>query len=225
MGKCWECYQTFGEIVGLRGSPGGRNNRPRYRCAAIHSRYASRRPRQPDSLLATLKHLELSPAGRQDIQAWQARHHTFLEDKALEDVKSLIFRLEISPEWQRQVLACLHHPDGILYFERQLRDLREKQKTLQRAYRDGEIDLAELQIENARIEARIAAFWRISLRDAGRYRPYLEDFPALWTFLTSGEQNDLLKIIFKALFFDSRGRLRQALAHAPFDRLLGITLG
>ena len=222
VGKCWECYQSFGEIVGLRGSPGGRNNRPRYKCAAIHSRYASRRPKNPNSLLATLEHLELSIRGRQDVRAWQARHHTFLEDKALEDVKALIFRLEISPDWQRQVLAYLHHPDGILYFNRQLRSLREMQATVQRAYRNGEIDLAELQIENARIEAQIAAFWRMRLPHRERYQPCLQHLPSLWERMTSAEQNGLLTIIFEALFFDNQGRLRWAVAHAPFDRLLGI---
>ena len=55
--------------------------------------------------------------------------------------------------------------------------------------------------------------------------PLLEDFPALWRQLGPEVRRVLLNVMFAGLYFDGESDLRWIQAHAPFDRLLGLSEG
>ena len=225
VGKCWECWECLGEIVGLRGSTGGRNRYAFYRCAARHDRGMSRKPTAKSTAQAAVERVELKAHRHDDLQNWLARHHNLKENHLMPQVDALLARFAMPYEWQRRVMAYLHHPDGILHFEAEVRGIQKQQGYLKRLYQAGEIDLAKLQLEGAILQARIDAFWGTTFDPAKLIEADLSNFQHLWERLQPFEKNNLLNLIFEGLFFDGAGRLRWILVHSPFDRLLGLPEG
>ena len=225
VGKCWECWECMGEVVGLRGSTGGRNSYAFYRCAARHDRGMSRKPKAKPTAQVAVERVELKAHRHDDLQTWLVRHHNLQENHLMPQVDALLERFEMPQEWQRRVLAYLHHPDGILHFEAQVRGFQQQQGYLKRLYQAGEIDLAKLQLEGAILQAKIDAFWETTFDQVDLFEAEISDFQDLWGKLQPFEVNNLLNLFFEGLFFDGQGRLRWILAHSPFDRLLGLPEG
>lgn len=225
VGKCWECWITLGEVVGLRGSTGGRNNYALYRCGAHHDRAMSRKGSLPASAQTALENAALNINQSLDLQSWADRHHTLQEKVIMAKVDELLSKINIPQPWHRDILAYIHHPDGILHFEIQVRSFRRQQRELKRLYQLGEIDLAELQIEGAKLQAHIDSFWQTSFAKKNPFEQWLTDFQCLWGHLEPFEKNNLLNLMFGGLFFDGQGELRWILAHSPFDQLLGLPEG
>ncbi|MEA3349776.1 MAG: hypothetical protein U9Q82_04065 [Chloroflexota bacterium] len=225
VGKCWECLECLGEIVGLRGSTGGRNSYPLYRCGAKQDRGMSRKRASKTTVQVALDNADLEINQRIDIADWSARHHTLKETKIMAEVEKLLFRFDIPDEWFRPILAYTKFPDGMLHIEAQIRELRKRQSHVEKFYRAGKIDLATLQSDRARLQAKINALWHTSLGDTQELETLLVDFSEIWELLKPFEKNNLLNLIFEGLFFDGQGRLRWILAHSPFDRLLGLPEG
>lgn len=225
VGKCWECWVTLGEVVNLRGSTGGRNKYALYRCGAHQDRAMKRRKKSPSTTQTALENSALSINQNLDLQSWADRHHTLQEKVIMVTVENLLTRIAIPEAWHRNILAYIQHSDGILHFEIQVRAFKQQQRDLKRLYQLGEIDLAELQIEGARLQARIDSFWRTSFVEKDSFHEWLTDFQHLWKHLESFEVNNLLNLMFGGLFFDGQGDLRWILAHSPFDQLLGLPEG
>jgi len=225
VGKCWECWVTLGEVVGLRGSTGGRNSYALYRCGARQDRAMRRTRKSKSSPQAALERTALQVNQNLDLQSWADRHHTLQEKVIMAIVENLLAQIHIPDAWHRRIYAYLQHPDGILHFEAQVRGFQQQQSQLKRLYKLGEIDLAELQIEGAKLQAKIDAFWQTSLVDTDPYGKWLTDFHHLWEYLEPYEKNNLLNLMFGGLFFDGQGQLRWILAHSPFDSLLGLPEG
>ncbi len=219
IGKCWECWQSLGEVVNLRGSKGGSNGYSLYRCGAKQDRGSSARPKAKRS---TLENAEVEIKQTLEIDAWLERHHTLKEDLLMAEVKDVLFNFEIPQSWHRHIIAYTQHPDGLLHFQVQVQTLRERQSRITALYNAGEIDMAEVQLKGAKLKAKIDSFWAQALQDDGTQDQLLSDFPQLWSQLRPGEKKSLLKVMFNGLFFDSQARLRLILAHSPFDRLLGL---
>ncbi len=225
VGKCWECWEYLGEIVGLRGSTGGRNRYAFYRCAAVHDRSMSRKRKKKPTAQAAVERVALKAHPTRDLEAWIACHHNLPENQLMPQVDALLARFEMPVEWQRRALAYLHHPDGMLHFEAEVRKYQKQQSYLKRLYQAGEIDLAKLQLEGAVLQARIDAFWETAFDQADLFEGEISNFQELWGKLQPFEVNNLLNLIFEGLFFDGQGHLRWILAHTPFDRLLGLPEG
>jgi hypothetical protein len=225
VGKCWECWVTLGEVVGLRGSTGGRNNYALYRCGAVHDRAKSRKSSSPKTIDATPENSLLKINQKLNLQSWVDRHHTLQEKFVMANVKDLLSRMNIPQAWHRDILAYIHHPDGILHYEIQVRAFRRQQRELKRLYQLGEIDLAELQIEGAKLQARIDSFWQTSFVKKDPFEQWLTNFQGLWDHLEPYEKNNLLNLMFGGLFFDGQGKLRWILAHSPFDQMLDLPEG
>ncbi|MBC8333377.1 MAG: hypothetical protein H8E28_15455 [Anaerolineae bacterium] len=223
--KCWECWESLTEIVGLRGSTGGRNHYAFYRCGAYHDRSMNRKRKTVSAAQAALDRAGLHIHQSLDLQAWAACHHNLQEDVLMPKVEALIAQIVIPPDWHRGILTNIQHPDGILHFEAKVRAFKKQQSDLKRLYQMGEIDLAQLQIEGARLQGRIDGFWQTTLIETRPYEEWLIDFQILWQRLEPYEINNLLNLMFGGLFFDGQGRLRWILAHSPFDRLLGLPEG
>jgi len=225
VGKCWECWVTLGEVVGLRGSTGGRNNYALYRCGAVHDRAKSRKDNSTKTIDTALEKSPLKINQSLNLRSWTDRHHTLQEKTVMAKVEDLLVRINIPQSWHRDILAYIHHPDGILHFEIQVRSFRRLQRDLKHLYQLGEIDLAELQIEGAKLQARIDSFWQTSFVGKNPFEKWLTDFRHLWEHLEPFEKNNMLNLMFGGLFFDGQGELRWILAHSPFDQLLGLPEG
>ncbi len=225
VGKCWECWVTLGEVVGLRGSTGGRNNYALYRCGAVHDRAKTRKGSSTKTIDAALKNSPLKINQSLNLESWVDRHHTLQERIVMAKVEDLLGRMNIPQAWHRDILAYIHHPDGILHFDIQVRSFRRRQRELKRRYQLGEIDLAELQIDGAKLQAHIDSYWQTSFVKKDPFEIWLTDFQQLWHHLESFEKNNLLNLMFGGLFFDGQGELRWILAHSPFDQLLGLPEG
>jgi hypothetical protein len=225
VGKCWECWVTLGEVVGLRGSTGGRNSYALYRCGARHDRAMRRKRKFKSSPQAALERTALQVNQNIDLQTWADRHHTLQEKVIMAIVEDLLGRINIPQAWHRDILAYIHHPDGILHYEIQVRAFKTAQRELKRLYQFGEIDLAELQIEGAKLQAKIDSFWQASFEKKDPFEKWLTNFHYLWGYLKPFEKNNLLNLMFGGLFFDGQGKLRWILAHSPFDQLLGLPEG
>lgn len=222
VGKCWECWQSLGEVVNLRGSKGGSIGYSLYRCGAKQDRGSSVRPKAKRS---TLENAEVEIKQALDIDDWLERHHTLKEDLLMAEVKDILFNFEIPQSWHRHIIAYTQHPDGLLHFQVQVQALRDRQSRITALYNAGEIDMAEVQLKGAKLQAQIDSFWAEALQDDGTQDHLLTDLPQLWNRLQRGEKKSLLKVMFNGLFFDGQGRLRLILAHSPFDRLLGLPEG
>ena len=225
VGKCWECWEALGEIASLRGSTGGRNRYAFYRCAARHDRGMARKPKIRSTIQAAVERVALKAHPTHDLDAWIACHHNLQENQLMPQVDVLLARFELPAEWQRRVLAYLHHTDGMLHFDAEVRNFQKQQGYLKRLYQAGEIDLAKLQFEGAILQAKIDNFWETAFDQGDLFAAQISNFQDLWGKLQPFEVNNLLNLFFEGLFFDGQGRLRWILAHSPFDQLLGLPEG
>jgi hypothetical protein len=85
------------------------------------------------------------------------------------------------------------------------------------------MDQAEFDTQALHLGRQLQGLKPSASPEAQEILPHLQDFPQLWMQLTNGEKRNLLKMMFQVLYFDSQGELREAVAHAPFKELLGLS--
>lgn len=224
--KCWECWNYFGQIVGMRFGTGGRGARQICRCGALHDYGARRRSEARQSILLAADAVGINLLDSCDLEKWKHAHSTILAEKMATQVDIYVSRLSIPSEWHHQIQAYYVHPDGLAHFERGVAQLDKRQYAVQQAYEKGQITHAEVVIQNTAIENQKAVFWTRNLvQPAQQVMPLVQDFSLLWKKLGPSEKNSLLRIMFAGLFFDGKGILRWILAHSPFDRWMGMPEG
>jgi hypothetical protein len=216
LAQCWECYQHDGRAASLRGSTGGRHATRYYRCATLHNRYIKKSRRT-----ASVLH----PQADTLTDDLLARHtHSSLRAEQMEaQLQGLIEKLVIPTEWHEAVMAYYLSGEGLSEFEREGYNLRASLKRYRQLYLNGHMDQAEFDTQALHLGRQLQGLKPSASPEAQEILPHLQDFPQLWMQLTNGEKRNLLKMMFQVLYFDSQGELREAVAHAPFKELLGLS--
>mgnify|MGYP000436371189 CR=1 FL=1 len=216
IGRCAECRDQAapGHPIHLRGTPNGSGRRV-YRCANAASRRIDPTPAIDPATLG----LHSQPSAAQASLHWSSLPAELLEDQAHE----LLKQLRLPKEWHEDILAYAASQDGPAAYKRQRYNLIRELERYKAMCQAGLLDLASLKTNNERIGGELR---RLDPRIDPRLRtliPLLADFASLWEQMTPQEQHSLLKRMFQGLYFDGEGRLVEARAYAPFDRLLGLT--
>ncbi|MCJ7433505.1 MAG: recombinase family protein [Anaerolineales bacterium] len=213
--QCWECYQHDGRASPLRGSTGGKKATRYYRCATLHNRYLKKSKRTSSAL---------SPQADSLTDDLLARHkHSSLRAEQMEaQLQAVIEKMVIPPEWYEAIMAYYLSGEGLSEFEREGHNLRASLARYRQLYLNGHIDQAEFDTQAMHIGRQLQGLKPSARTEAQEILPQLRDFPQLWTQLTNGEKRVLLKNMFQVIYFDSQGNMREAVAHAPFNELLGL---
>ena len=214
--QCWECHQHDGRASPLRGSTGGSHATRYYRCATLQHRYARKSRRSASAL---------SPQVDLLTDDLLARHtHSCLRAEQVEaQLQGLVESLVIPGEWYEGILAYYLSREGLSEFEREGYNLRSSLARYRQLYLNGHIDQAEFDSQALYLGRQLQGLKPSARSEAREILPKLRDFPGLWRQLTHGEKRNLLGMIFQVLYFDSQGRLREVIAHSPFDELLKLS--
>lgn len=213
-----------GQFVVLRGSPGGRNGYPFYRCAAHHDQGMSRynETNVPEGIL---QKIGLQATKTVNFQTWKDCHKTLREDVMEATIEALIKPLTIPEDWYPWVMAYFQDADGMQKIMGTLYNLERKRRVLIDLRTNGELNAAEFNLKIMQLTCQYDQVEKIEFPEKSLIQPYLKDFSALWEQLRPVEQRALLMIMFDGLFFDRDARLRWVIARAPFDKLLGMPSG
>ncbi len=215
IGRCAVCRSLPepGHPIHLRGTPNGAGQRV-YRCANTASRRIDPAPAVDLAMLG----LKSQPGAVQPDRHGRSLPAELLEDQAHELVK----KLRLPEEWYEDILAYASSQDGPAAYKRQRYNLLRELERYKEMYQEGLLDLASLKTNKERIGRELSL---LDPRIDPRLKtliPLLADFSSLWEQMTPQEQHSLLKRMFQGLYFDGEGRLVEARAYAPFDRLLGL---
>jgi hypothetical protein len=134
----------------------------------------------------------------------------------------LINGLHVPVDWQDAILAYVLYDDGLIEFERHTYNLRQELERNQRLYQLAQITEADFIHRAHTLNTRLQTVRPSARPEARQALPYLQSFSVVWGQLTAGEQRGLLQVVFAGLYFDAENRLRRAVTHAPFTRLLGL---
>ncbi len=214
---CWECHTwSEGPIKAkLRGVKGSKRGLRGHRCATVHDSY-KKKPKPPVND-------KLPAVPRPDGTALLQQHRKFLsEEPLLAELEALLSRLVLPPEWCDTLIALYLSDQYLSEYSRKARNLHRKLARLRQLYLRDMLSLAELEHEVTGIHQALATLRPSAQPEAQELQPYLTDFRSLWRQLTRLEQRRLQEKIFSALYFDADQRLRRALPHAPFARLLDL---
>ncbi len=213
--KCWECYQHDGRAAPLRGSTGGKNATRYYRCATLHNRYVKKSKRTTSAL---------HPQADSLADDLLARHtHSCLRAEQMEaQLQAVIEKLVIPTEWYEAIMAYYLSGEGLSEFEREGFNLRASLSRYRQLYLNGHIDQAEFDTQALHIGRQLQGLKPSARTEAQGILPQLRDFPELWKQLTNGEKRNLLGSMFQVIYFDSQGKMREVVAHAPFKELLEL---
>lgn len=215
IGRCWECFEEKGQEFTLRGSTGGKGI-SYYRCAYMHDHELKRKPKRQPRLDG------LNPLVTEHDPSLKERHKTLRADKMELQVDAMMSRLVIQPEWHETIMAYFLTDEGMSKFEREGYNLRQSLKRYKELHLAGHLSKAEFEQQARFITQRLDALKPSSQAEASEITPWLHSFSSTWQQFTNGEKRILLHIIFAGLYFDRNGILRRALAHEPFDELLGL---
>ena len=213
--QCWECYQHDGRTSSLRGSTGSRNATRYYRCATLQNRYVQKSKRTTT---------EMRPQADSLTDDLLARHtHSCLRaDQMEEQLQCLIEKLVIPTEWYEAIMAYYLSSEGLSEFEREGHNLRSSLTRYRQLFLKGHIDQAEFDTQALHIGRQLQELKPSARTEAQEILPQLRDFPELWKQLTNGEKRNLLGKMFQVIYFDSQGKMREVVAHAPFKELLRL---
>jgi hypothetical protein len=100
--------------------------------------------------------------------------------------------------------------------------LRQSMARFRNLYQQGDIGKAEYEEQKHFIDQRLKNLKPSSRVGAQSALNMLMNLPSELNKISNGEKRLLLSVIFKGLYFDSRGNLRKVLANPPFDELLGL---
>jgi len=216
LARCWECRQRRQEERRLRGSCSNGSLRY-YRCSANIDFYTAQRRerlRPPTTAGVQAVRPALDAKAPCSIQAVRA-------DVLEEQVARVITRLAIPADLQMEIIANFLADDGLAEFQRRRHNLAESLAYAYYLHRNGVITLAELDAEQSRYTERLARLQPTNQSVASEVALSLRDFAALWPQLTPLERKGILQEVLVAVYFEGT-TLRQVVANAPFDRLLGL---
>jgi hypothetical protein len=218
-GHCAECFEFDGRLSSLRGSTGGTGARY-YRCADLQDR-----PKQDIKRRTAGKYLtEIGIRENHSLPSELADlHRGILRADQLEfQVNLLMERVVILPEWREELLAAYLGGEGMAAYDREKYNLTTMLARYRDLFKMGHIGKAEYESKTAQIARQLKILTPSSKPEARLALPLLDDFPALWRQLTSGEKRSLLRIVFDSLFFDATGRLVKFFAHEPFEVMMMV---
>ncbi len=212
---CWECYQHDGRAAALRGSTGSKKATRYYRCATLHNRYVKKSKRTASAL---------SPQADSLTDKLLARHtRSCLRSEHMEEqLQGLIEKMVIPTEWYEAIMAYYLSDEGLSEFEREGHNLRASLARYRQLYLNGHIDQAQFDTQALHLGRQLQGLKPSAKTEAQGILPQLQDFPGLWKQLTNGEKRNLLGRMFQVIYFDSQGKIREVVAHAPFKELLGV---
>lgn len=217
--RCWECYEHNGSIVTLRGTT-IKNQKRTYRCATIQDRTAGYSKKLNSAILPSGLAVHPNTVNQALLEKHQIK---YLSGDVLEEqVNALMERLTIPEEWTDLIAAYFISEEGMSLFERESFNLRQARSRFLKLYMDGDISPAEYKEQKDFINKKLAELKPSIQPEAQVVMGLLQNFPSRWKEMTTGEQRLILQTMFQGLYFDSQGKLRKALAHPPFDELLGL---
>ena len=216
-GHCAVCFEFDGRLSSLRGSTGGTGTMY-YRCADLQDR-----PKKNINRRANAKHLaEIGIKENHSIPSELADLHGGIlrADKLEFQVNSLMERVVILPEWREEILAYYLGGEGMAAYDREKYNLTTMLVRYRDLFQMGHIGKAEYESKTAQIARQLKILTPSSKPETKAALPLLDDFPALWQQLTSGEKRSMLRIVFDGLFFDATGKLVKFFAHEPFNEMM-----
>lgn len=222
IGRCWVCYQHGFHQVGLRGSQGGSQNQY-YRCAVMLDKQKS--GSKKDALCSVIDQAGIQSMEDENWRELVEAHSTYLKaEKAEEEINKLLATFTIPDAWYEEIAAYYLTDDGMAEFERESYNLRQELNRAKELYSNGFISLAQFQEKALTIGKNLETYQPTMQPEAREVVPLLKDFSKVWAQLNITERKRLLKVMFLSLYFDPASKIRLALAHEPFDRLLPINL-
>ncbi len=219
IGRCWVCHELAKKQAGFRGSA-GRDGFQYYRCATLHDKSKRRgsgniHDEMPDAV-------GVIPEGsRQWNELLKAHPSATLHAEEMEkQVQKILESFVIPQDWYELIMAYFLSDDGMADFERNRYHLRQELTRVQTLYSSGYLTQAQF-IEQARsITTALQSVQVTDQPEVQELKPYISDFKRIWIQATTGEQRNLLKVMFTALYFDGEGSLHQIMANAPFEQLI-----
>jgi hypothetical protein len=139
------------------------------------------------------------------------------------ELQDLVETLVIPKEWNETLMAYYLSGEGLSEFEREGHNLRASLTRYRQLYLNGHIDQAVFDTQAHHIGRQLQGLKPSARAEAQEILPQLQDFPGLWKQLTNGEKRNLLGMMFQAVYFDSQGKMREIVAHAPFKDLLRLS--
>ena len=217
IGRCAVCFDFDGRLSSLRGSTGGTGTMY-YRCADLQDR-----PKKDVKRRVTAKNLaDIGIKENHSISSELAGLHSGIlrADRLELQVSLLMERVIILPEWREDILAYYLGGEGMAAYDREKYNLSTTLARYRDLFQLGHIGKAEYESKTAQIARQLKILTPYSKPETKAVLPLLDDFPALWQQLSSGEKRALLRIVFDGLFFDATGKLVQFFAHEPFDAMM-----
>ncbi len=138
-------------------------------------------------------------------------------------LQALIDSVVVPKEWNDMIMAHYLSDEGMSEFDREGHNLRAALNRYRQLYLGGHIDQAEFDAQALHIGRQLQSLKPSARTEAREILPQLHDFPVLWEQLTNGEKRNLLGTMLQAVYFDSQGRMKEVVAHAPFKELLGLS--
>ncbi len=224
VGYCWECHAWDGRQATLRGIT-GRGDYCYYRCATVQEEYKTRKKPDPQIFSEVLTTVGMSANEQIEMQNLVQRHRSSLQQKLLEEqVNRLVEQLIIPEEWYESILAYYLSDHGMNEFELQSFNLRQELTRQRELFKRGHITQAEYEQAFLYIDRQLQKLQPSAHPEVHGVVPLLSDFGALWQQMTLTERRAILQTMFAGLYFDNQHQLCKALAHSPFDRLLGLVV-
>lgn len=222
--RCAICEQHTapGQHASLRGSTNG-SQKQVYRCAKLSNRSQANIAITGD--IVTLSNLGIKASPDPDAPDLFTSHNisSYPAQSLEKQVEQLVFKFSFPESWYEDILAYATSKDGPSSQKLKRRNLLRELERAKEMYVEGLLDNAKLKTIQVRISKELA---QLDPRVDPRLKkliPLLDNFQSLWMKMTPEEQNAILKLMFEGLYFDGEGRLVEARAYAPFDKLLGLT--
>jgi hypothetical protein len=213
---CWECSTREGKPVSLRGTTNSYGKRV-YRCPNAYGKKSSKIENitMPKDIIVTLD--SKSPSAF-------TLHKNFelLADLLENQVLIFVNKFEIPEDWKDLILAYFQSDDGPAEFKRKKYNLIQEAQKQSDLFCMGSIHRVEAEEKMLHIRNEISALTPRAEKQSAELLPYLKNFSNVWKDILPYQQNNLLKVVFRGIYFDSSGELKNASAYDPFSSLLKL---
>jgi len=213
---CWECSTREGKPVSLRGTTNSYGKRV-YRCPNAYGKKSSKISNitMSKDIIASLD--TKSPSVFSLHKKFELPAD-LLEEQAL----SLVKKFEIPEDWKDLILAYFQSDDGPAEFKRKKHNLIQEAQKQKILFSLGSIHRVEVEEKLLRIHNEMSNLTPRAEKQSAELLAYLKNFQSVWKDLLPYQQNNLLKVVFRGIYFDSSGELKNASAYDPFSALLKL---
>jgi site-specific DNA recombinase len=213
---CLECSTREGKPVRLRGTTNSSGKRV-YRCPNAYGWKSSKIADavMPKNIVA-IPDTKTPSAVKSHVKFELPAE--LLEDQAL----NLVNKFKIPEEWMDLILAYFQSDDGTAEFKRKKYNLIQEAQKQKDLFSMGSIQLVEAEEKILRIHNEISTLSPRAEKQSAELIPHLKDFQNMWKDILPYQQNSLLKVMFRGIYFNSKGEMKNASAYDPFRSLLNL---